>query len=252
MSSKKRNFVLKNIDIEELNKKYGLVIISNLEKDKKDSFKMTTKINEVIEEEVECSVIFLDENKRDNKCFATMVDILTNGQLPNKTNINCFWCRHSFDWIPIGCPVKYINPIIEKSYISHITKDKYQMKENIMKSKLKSVLDHKNFEIVPFPYDHYLTDGIFCSFNCVLSFIKDNHQDVLYKESYSLLHCLYHDLVGKKVEKIKPSPHWRLLNEYGGPLSISEYRKSINMIDYKFMFNLRDMKSISKIYKETV
>jgi hypothetical protein len=251
-SSKKRNFVLKNVNIEEVNKLYGLVIISNLEKDKNNSLK-TTKINEVISQDIEYSVTFLDENKRENKCKATMIELLTNKVIPDKTYIKCFWCKHSFDTKPIGCPIRYVNPLIEKSYISQITKDKYYMRENIVKSKLKKILERNDpqFDITAFPSDYYLTDGVFCSFNCVLSFIKDNNHDVLYKESYSLIHCLYHDLVGKKIAKIIPSPHWRLLYEFGGHLPIEEYRKNLNFIDFKFLFNIRDMKSISKIYKES-
>lgn len=256
-AQKKRNFILKNIDIDqlnELNKQYGLTIVSNLDKEKEDSFK-TTKITEVISEDVEYSITFLDENKRESKCSATMVDIISQEKIPDSTSIKCFWCKNNFDWKPIGCPLKYVNPIIEKSYISHITKDKYYMRENIIKSKLKHVLDQNNktFDITPFPFDHYLTDGIFCSFNCTLSFIKDNTTDVLYKESYSLLHCMYYDLVGKKIAKIIPSPHWRLLKDFGGTMSIDDYRSSFNIINYKFMFNvrdIRDMKSVSKIYKE--
>ena len=258
-SQKKRNFVLKNIDlvqVNELNKQYGLTIISNLDKEKENSFK-TTKINEVIKEDIEYSVTFLDENKKESKCYATMIDVLSNEKIPDNTSIKCFWCKHNFDWKPIGCPLKYVNPIIEKSYISHITKDKYYMRENIIKSKLKYVLEKtmnsSNLDIISFPFDHYLTDGIFCSFNCTLAFIKDNTQDVLYKESYSLIHCMYYDLVGKKIAKILPSPHWRLLQDFGGPMSIEEYRNSLNLTSYKFMFNVRDvrdMKSVSKIYKE--
>lgn len=255
-SQKKRNFILKNIDISQLNdlnKQYGLTIISNLDKDKEDSLK-TTKINEVITDDIEYSVTFLDENRKEYKCLATMVDIISKEKIPDNTSIKCFWCKYNFDWKPVGCPLKYVNPIIEKSYISHITKDKYYMRENIIKSKLKNILEKtnelSNIDITAFPHDHYLTDGIFCSFNCTLSFIKDNIHDVSYKESYSLLHCMYYDLVGKKIAKIIPSPHWRLLKDFGGSMSIEEYRNSFNIVNYKFAFNVRDMKSVSKIYKE--
>jgi hypothetical protein len=250
-TSKKRNFVLKNIEIDKVYTKYGLTIVSNLNKEKEDSFK-TTKIHDVISHDIEQSVIFLDENKKETKCMVTMVEILDNNTLPDKTDIKCFWCKHNFDTKPIGCPIKYVNPFIEKSYVSQITKDRYYMRENIVNSKLKLLSENKDqqFEIKEYPFNHYLTDGIFCSFNCVLSFIKENNHNIFYKESYSLLHCLYHDLVGKKIAKIIPSPHWRLLKDFGGPLSIEEYRKNLNSVDYKFIFTLRDMKTISKVYKE--
>lgn len=249
ISSKKRNFVLKNIDINAINTEYGLIIISNLDKDKEDR-KTITRITDVISADIEYSVTFLDENKKETNCVATMVDVISNNKLPQSTCIKCFWCKQNFDWNPLGCPIKYVNPLIEKSYISQITKDKYYMRENIVKSKLKSLVNNQNFEITTFPFDHYLTDGIFCSFNCTLSFIKDNSHDILYKESYSLLHSMYFDLVGKKMAKIIPSPHWRLLKDFGGHLSIEEFRQNLNTVDYKFMFNLRDMHAISKVYKQ--
>jgi hypothetical protein len=253
MSSKKRNFVLKNIDVNAINTNYGLTIISNLSKEKEDS-KAITNITDVISQDIEYSITFLDENKKEVNCVATMIDSISNNKLPSTTFIKCFWCKNNFDWIPIGCPIKYVNPLIEKSYISQITKDKYYMRENIVKSKLKNLMNidniDQNFEITTLPFDHYLTDGVFCSFNCCLSFIKDNPNDILYKESYSLLHSMYFDLVGKNMAKIIPSPHWRLLKDFGGHLSIDDFRKNLNIVDYKFMFNLRDMHSISKVYKQ--
>jgi hypothetical protein len=251
-SVKKRNFVLKNIDINSVNSNYGLIIVSNLNRDKEDS-KTVTKITDVISSDVEYSITFLDENKKEINCIATMVDSLSNNKLPSSTDIKCFWCKHNFDWIPIGCPIKYVNSLIEKSYISQITKDKYYMRENIVNSKLKNLINiDQNFEITAFPSDYYLTDGVFCTFNCCLAFIKDNFHDILYRESYSLLHSMYFDLVGKKIAKIIQSPHWRLLKDFGGHLSIDEFRKNLNNFDYKFMFNLRDMHSISKVYKQTL
>ena len=252
MSSKKRNFVLKNIDINVINSNYGLIIISNLNKDKEDS-RTITKITDVISPDVEYSITFLDENKKDFNCVATMVDAMSDNKLPSSTSIKCFWCKHNFEWIPIGCPIKYVNPLIEKSYISQITKDKYYMRENIIKSKLKNLNNiDQNFDIISLPFDHYLTDGIFCSFNCCLAFIKDNSYDILYKESYSLLHSMYFDMVGKNMAKIIKSPHWRLLKDFGGNLSIEDFRKNLNIIDYKFVFNLRDMHTISKVYKQSL
>jgi hypothetical protein len=250
MASKKRNFVLKNIDIEAVYNKYGLTIVSNLEKEQTSL--STTKIHDVITHDIEKSIIFLDENKKESKCVATMIELSSNNSLPDSTNIKCFWCKYNFDTKPIGCPIKYVNPLIEKSYVSQITKDTYYMRENIVQSKLDKISTKDNqFQIEIYPFNHYLTDGIFCSFNCVLSFIKDNNHNIFYKESYSLLHCLYYDLVGKKIAKIIPSPHWRLLKDFGGPFTIEEFRKNLNTIDYKFMFNLREMKSISKVYKES-
>uniref|UniRef100_A0A6C0KED2 Uncharacterized protein n=1 Tax=viral metagenome TaxID=1070528 RepID=A0A6C0KED2_9ZZZZ len=251
---KKRTFTLKNVDIKVTNAKYGLVIISNIEKETSDSSK-TTKIADLFISDVETSVSFLDENKKNYKCNVSMSDWNREKMLPEKTDIKCFWCKHSFSTKPIGCPITFCNSMIEKSYVSHITKDKYFMKENIGSKKLEMTKELSDIEIHPIKKDYYLTDGCFCSFNCTLAFIKDNNHNLFYKDSQSLLHSLYYQLIGKKVGKLLPSPHWRLLKDFGGNMSIQEYRQSFNVIDYEFMFSVRDMKemrTISNVYKETI
>jgi len=269
MSSKKRTFILKNINtqltVDTIYSKYGLTLTSNLtKKEEFNSSLKTTKISDIITTvEQQNSICFLDENKKQVKCTVSMIDFSNKKTLPEKTDVHCFWCRHQFLTNPLGCPVKFVNSLLEKSYTSHITKDKYYMKENITKNKLERIekenrnteeKDEKltvfNGDILPIQNNYYLTDGIFCSFNCILAFIKDNNHDLFYRESYSLLHILYEDLFGEKVRKMTPAPDWRLLKNYGGSLSIDEYRKSFNMIEYEFMFNLRDVKSMSKTYKE--
>lgn len=263
MTSKKRCFILKNIDTATLNSihvNYGLIIVSktnvsNVSKDTTEllSHNKTTKISDIISSiDQESSISFLDENKKNNKCVMTMVNFMDKKTLPKSTSIYCFWCKHSFIFSPIGCPIKFVNSSIEKSYISHITKDKYYMRENITKHKLEMISKelNNNIEIYPIKNNYYLTDGIFCSFNCVLSFIKDNNHDMFYRESYSLLHEMYETLTSQKIKKMTPAPHWRLLEHFGGHLSIEEYRQSFNTVEYEFMFNLRDMKTISKVYSE--
>ena len=256
LTSKKRHFTLKNVNIAEIHQTYGFVIVSNLEKDVIPSSTKTTKITDIMPHEVEYVVCFLDENKKENKCIVTMVEWLRREALPRTTPLHCFWCRHAFETSPIGCPIKFVNSAIEKSYISQITKDKYYMKENVTKRKLEDIMKNKeelrsqHIEISPFENDYFLTDGVFCSFNCTLAFIKDHNQDIFYKESYSLLYSLYEQLVGKRATKITPAPHWRLLKEYGGHLSIERFRDAFNTLEYEFMFNIREMRTISKVFKE--
>ena len=254
-SSKKRSFILKNIDIGLVNQKYGLVIMSNIDRQKEEPVK-STKITDVIYE-AEPFVSFLDENKKRYQAVVTMIEYLQQKHLPTSTNLKCFWCKYPFETIPIGCPIKYVNSNIEKSYISHITKDKYYMKENITNQKLASIpniiLNNENIEILPVENNYYLTDGIFCSFNCAMGFIRDNSHDSFYKESYSLLYSMYFHFIGKKPGTILPAPHWRLLSDFGGKLSIEEFRKTFQTISYEFLYNIRDiidMKPLSKVFKE--
>ena len=76
----------------------------------------------------------------------------------------------------------------------------------------------------------YLTD-CFCSFNCTASYILNV---VEYKkwEKYSLLNLLYSNIYGE-TNKIELALDKRILNVFGGYMSIDEYRKNIDIIDKK-------------------
>lgn len=264
-SSKKKVFMLKNIDISETLSKYGLLRqhTSNISYEKEDFLSnKTTRISDIItQENSDQAISFLDENKRKYNASISMIDWIKtdddsqgNGKLPLSTNIKCFWCKHSFSTRPIGCPIKYVNSIVEKSYLSYITKDRYYMKENVTQSKLNGVCKDDSSEIIhisPLPKNYYLTDGCFCSFNCMIAFIRDNNHDPFYKESYSLAHGMYYDFYGKKVH-LKSAPHWRLLEEFGGSKSIVEFRQTFDAISYDHMFTVRDIRSVGHVYKEMI
>lgn len=253
--STKRTFMLKNVDAHAIKLAYGLLIVSNLQKGhaEEDPHRVT-RIENVITME-ERGVSFLDENKKEIKCVATMVNWITQGKLPTQTDLHCYWDRHPFSSCPIGCPVNYVNPIIEKSYTSQITKDKYYMRENVTTEKLKELEESSSsstLEIRPFPNGYYLTDGVFCSFNCMMAFILSKYYDSFYANSFNLMHGMYEQFVGKKMKqhKIVPAPDWRLLKPYGGPLSIDEFRRSFNHVEYKEAFHVTEMRALSKVFTE--
>lgn len=78
----------------------------------------------------------------------------------------------------------------------------------------------------------YTVDGIFCSFNCCKAFIDTKKHDSLYTNSDNLINKLYFDIYNNNIQ-IKKAPTWKLLNTYGGNQSISKFRESFNMIEYK-------------------
>ena len=247
--SKKRTFFLKGFSTEEIDKKYGLSVISNIDKDVVPSNK--TNISDVIDKNEEKPVSFIDE--KNDKCLITMLDVINKEQFPSQTDILCFWCKHSFTTKPLGCPIKFINNRIEKAYVSQITKDKYFMKENVTLQKLSDITGKKIYntshtEIKTIEKEHYITDGIFCSFNCIIAFIVDHAHDSLYNESKMLTYTMYKQLIGKDVAKIKSAPHWRLLKAFGGQFSIEKFRETFNIFEYEeCSFH---MKTLSKIFKE--
>lgn len=118
----------------------------------------------------------------------------TNEYITRDTRPFCWWCRHNFstDWHPLGLPIKYV--------------------------KTKST-------------NEFLCEGIFCSFNCIMAYLHD-HDDFKYKDCGSLVGLLYRMVVGRDcwLERIHPAPSWKNLREYGGRLTIDEFRNTFNKL----------------------
>ncbi len=194
-----------------------------------------TRISDVFTSGVDLAHPFLDEAKKEKRVVPTMIQRLTSdGQLPHETTINCFWCRHSFDSPPIGCPIRFVSSQLCKRYISEITKDPYLIKENITSEKKVHMVDREKPEGISLTLvekDYYETDGIFCSFNCCLAWLDEVKHVPMYVQSKQLLFKMYLDTYGSFSDIIK-APHWRLLRQYGGHLTIEEFRESFNSVSY--------------------
>ena len=139
-----------------------------------------------------------------------MSDLLDKS-LPEKTDIRCFWCRHSFDTIPIGCPIDYKN-------------------------------------------NTYITDGIFCSFNCCLSFINDHQTLNIYEKSHKLLLNMFKTCFDST--KVEPAPSWRILKSFGGHLTIDEFRDKFYKTEYisneNYINNLPKTLPIGWLFEERI
>ena len=233
--SGKRNrttFTLKIQNIDELDVKYGFNKHDNF-KTKRSPVNKTNLSDLSVLNRSDVKFSFYDESKKIHTCHICMIDVNSDTLLRDSTDISCFWCRHSFSTIPIGCPIRYKCPQVHKQYYSEITKDKYSITEDI------TIMDHNNFDkhqkkksIKLDKNFYYETDGIFCSFNCCLAFIKDNFKNPLYSNSQLLLGKLYKELFDIDIN-IKEAPPWRLLKAYGGPLTIEDFRNTNHKINYE-------------------
>lgn len=250
-------FLLK-INADLLNKKKFSVESSNEEdnffkisSDKKDNVNFTNATNTTNIQDILTNDV-LKEEKIDiffekNDDIITMIDYIKGECIPEKTDVKCFWCRHSFETNPISCPINYKNNQLEKNYYSEITKDRYIIKENIDNEKynytLKNLIDlnSKNKGINLVKKDYYMSDGIFCSYNCCLAFINDNKHNCFYSNSKSLLLNIYRDIYGKN-KKLLPAPSWRLLKEYGGTASIEQFRECFNNVNYTEINKITEIK----------
>lgn len=246
--TKKHYFVLRSIDPIEIDAKYGFYVSSSVvlpppnEMEKVESALLPrTKIADLTQQKhkEQRTFSYLDESKKDHYCVVTMIQHGEDRPIPDRTTIMCFWCRHGFETRPIGCPIQYVPDRVVKNYYSEITKDNYTLRESISSRQRmdhESVFETHNMEIQDRNY--YVTDGVFCSFNCCLAFIHNQRQNPLYANSENLLTLLYMNVFGSSAQPILAAPSWRLLKAYGGLLTIEEYRKNFYNVDYKETDNI--------------
>jgi len=136
----------------------------------------------------------------------TLIDN-NNGQpiVVDKTNIYCWWCRHSFDTMPCFIPEKY--------------------------------------------YDNkYYVFGCFCSFNCAASYNIDLNDYKVF-ERHSLLKQLYNTIYNN-TKDLTLAPPWQALKEYGGYLSIEEFRESLIYCSKEYRFIIPPLTGIVPFIEE--
>lgn len=206
MSKKIRHFTIKNINIDNIHKKYG--IKDNINNELSIIGEQTTNIT------------YFDQSKNTHICKINSVDI------NYKKYLNCYWDTFPIgnDKLPIGCPIGFIPSVGIKDYISSISKNRYIIREYL------TPFISKNVEILE-KNDFYITDKCFCSFNCALSFINKNKLNPLYKFSKILLYKMFNEVYGTEFEII-PAGDIDLLIEYGGMISIDKFREGFNTVEY--------------------
>jgi hypothetical protein len=254
MNEKKYMFTLKGVNTEKVDQRFSISIVSNINCVNEHSPKNTTKISDLSTSRNTPEIIsFIDEAKKTHKCTISMVDFTTKKEFSYSTVYDCFWCRNSIPQSvsPIGCPVRYTPSQAVKTYYSEISKDKYTIKENITIKRQKLLEESKNLSVIK--NNFYLTDGIFCSFNCCMAYIEDNKNNSMYDISEMLLLKMYHDIYPTKVQSIDKAPHWRKLKQCGGDLNIEKFRDSFNKIEYQdhgYINSLPKFKSMGVLFEE--
>lgn len=233
-------FTIRGICTEDVDIKYGIVTRDDLNKEiMEESKKNTTRLTDLNKDNrPPCTLSFLGDSKQLHKCNVSMIDHTTNTNV-NMLQYNCFWCRNPFATIPIGCPVTYVPRKLSRKYVSVMNQNRYEINEDTLLTELECAVAENVTLLSDKPF--YQTDGIFCSFNCCAAFIHDNKSKQLYFSSYMLLVKMYNDMFKKPITKIVVAPDWRLLKQYGGHLSISEFRNSFDNSEYKNHGVMRDV-----------
>lgn len=223
-TSKKSNhtFTLKNINVAEIDKKYGFEPKTQIGAMNDPIPSESTTITELYSSKTNCLHPFLEKNK---KYYISMVDA-TKQSKGGESASHCFWCRHSFSSQPIGCPIRFVCQTAERTQTSQFTGEPI-----IVRHKVST--EEKKLENVDYSGNYYETDGCFCSFNCCLAFIRDNKHQPIYAHSETLLMRMYIEVFEVDgFRQISPAPSWRLLKEYGGFMSIEEFRETF--LTYKY------------------
>ena len=251
MASKKKDyFYLKNIDIETIDKKYDLVRKSNILENVIPNNNVTpiTNINSTCTDNDVNKYSFLDEIKKNHEC---VISTIKHNDLENCSN--CFWCRHPFKTLPIGCPIKFEHSYVLKRFYSHITKNWYTLKESVSEKQLINYSNQPDkYKVVNRNY--YITDGAFCSFNCCLAFINDNKHNKLYNNSIQLLNQFFYSIF-KQNMTLEPANNWRLLKEYGGTHTIEEFRnnfRKVSYLEHYIIENIPEVKSVGYIFEKKI
>jgi hypothetical protein len=252
--SNKYIFTLKNINPKNIEKRFGITLTSNINMTIEESPDNTTKISDLSTNKTTPEVIsFIDEAKKHHKCTVSMIDFKSNKEISyDKVEYQCFWCRHDIppNISAIGCPIKYVPSKAIKTYYSEISKDTYTIKEDVTHKRKIKIEDSDNTLIIG-NKSYYITDGIFCSFNCCMAYISDNSANSLYNTSEMLLLKMYNNIYPDKVPSIEDAPHWRLLKQSGGHLTISQFRDSFSKVTYQPHGTVNiQYKSIGNIYEE--
>lgn len=253
-------FILKGLKLSLIDQKYGFVrnppcgpvqsmdlAIEPIEPPSLEPI-FTTRV--CIDEEKQAQSFY---NPIHDQHIMTMQDYTKGTGLPANLSVLCFWCRGGINNSPLGCPVRWVNHLIEKNYKSTMTKDGYTLKENVSESKLRDVFTTTHLQVSEHVNGYFQTDGLFCSFNCVYAFILDNKHNTLYKESMPLLFHLYERLTGETIKvgtPFHPAPSWRLLKEFGGPLTREEFVNSFNVVYYKYLFTIDIMRPLSQVFSK--
>ncbi len=185
------------------------------------------------------SMIFTSHTKNQSRMYAVMIDVTQNGALPRITHRPCWWCRTSFTNTPIGCPIRYVT--CKKGSLEEKRFNEYIKKINLTSDGTT---------------DFFETEGIFCSLSCAKAHVIDelSKGKTKFKKSLTLLSLMRTRSGDNSNDPIAVAPSWKLINEWGGHLSIQEYRESFGRVEYVETVNARRpmLYSTSQYFQEKI
>lgn len=287
--SSKYTIVLKNLDFNDIRKKYNFTFF----KRQKD----VTRLDDIFSSQ-KVTVSFLDEIHAKHLYNVSCID------LKRSPHYECFWCGHlpPQGKYPLMCPISFVPDQLEKTYYSNMSKVVYHIKEDVSSSVQRSSEVRQETEKALVKWNHFLSvngyhpelgtshenqgkeekkeekgnkeekkeekkhattysfvkhscfvsDGFFCSFNCVQAFIDNNKHDPLYNLSTLLLMKIYRMVFpSNPLKQINAAPHYRLLIKKGGFLTIDEFRNSFDHVEYRYHGSVKYL-PVNHLYEEII
>ena len=206
-------------NIKESLKKNKKKINSNY-LDHEDSEDYSDKNSEINYDEILKKELNIENNNNDNSFFNQKLDTKSKSNIKNILDNNK---------IKLKKQKQQDNTNIKSM---KFFSDEYSKGTIILFSKLKCYNCHHNFTNQPYflPYEfcnktlRYKVCGNFCSPNCVKSYALNSK---LYINKTHLVGEMYRRLLGYSLT-IKPAPPIQCLIDYGGNMTIEEYRESFN------------------------
>jgi hypothetical protein len=164
-----------------------------------------------------------DDEYTNDHIFNEKIEELTNDNYLNNYRLQilsistvypCQNCDHTFDFMPLGCPIDIINK-----------KELY--KDLILKNHVQKLNLLTNIKY------YFRSVGIFCSLNCIKRFILQQEQNnVMFLGSLDLLSFIKNKVFGKNTP-IKKAKSIKKLEKFGGNTKIEEYRHEFDVIDLR-------------------
>jgi hypothetical protein len=99
--------------------------------------------------------------------------------------------------------------------------------------------------------DKFYLFGCFCSFNCMLAYNLDINDSKIWDRQSYIYQMKNHIDPDNKIN-IHPAPPRQVLQMFGGPLSIQEYRESFYLVNKEYRYFLPPMISIVGLIEEDV
>jgi hypothetical protein len=206
-------FLLKNVHVQKLITRYNL-------SPNESEFLPTESTS--IQDISKGGAFFLDDAKSTHNIKFHSINI--SGK--NLNALNCYWDRNPTNG-GFGCPIEFV--FSEK--LKDMDKGFYSLKK-IGNTEKKEIMETPKQEMENQGIQsYYITDGHFCSLNCMIKFISEKSTDPLYKKSKMLLHKMKRELFDN-ISDIIPAPDWRELKEYGGKMTIDEFRSSFDSVEH--------------------